>query len=189
MSSNTSFSLMADEVKQLETITSSQPQTESSRRANALLSLHNGQNPQSVAARIGISSRTLYRWWQQWRELGVEGLAHRSITGRPAKANLDYRAVLRRTLQYPPHRVHIRADRWTVALLADFMQLETGILLSANRLRTVLHEMGYYYGVPKSKYPHPKTVKELLQQVDDWIEQAGQDPYRLESGYRWRPLT
>jgi len=40
--------------------------------------LERGEHPEDIACAIGVSVRTVYKWWRRYREEGLSGLADRS---------------------------------------------------------------------------------------------------------------
>ena len=63
-------------------------------RATALLELGGRRRVPEVAARLGVSVATLYRWLQAFILRGVDGLRPRRSPGRPPKLTLSQRARL-----------------------------------------------------------------------------------------------
>lgn len=51
-------------------------------RLTMVLRIESGRPVAHVAAEMGISRPTAYKWWHRWRESGVDGLVDRSSRPR-----------------------------------------------------------------------------------------------------------
>lgn len=128
------------------------------RRAEAIRLLHEGQTPQAVAGVVGVSVRSLRAWLKRYQQAGLDGLADRPRSGRPRKADSEYVDLLEAILVETPHDMGFDDEAgWTVKLLCDYMERETGITLSSGRMRKLLHRLGYRF----------KAVPSLLTQMLD----------------------
>jgi transposase len=122
------------------------------RRATILLLLHDDLLPVQVATQVDVCVKTVYSVLHRFQAAGMKGLADRPRSGRPRKATAHYRQRLEAVLRQPPHDLFKEwpeiidpPRRWTVNSLRFYLEHETGILLSYERLRVLLHEMGYVY--------------------------------------------
>jgi transposase len=82
-------------------------------RLTMVLRIESGRPVAHVAAEMGISRPTAYKWWHRWDEFGTEGLVDRS--SRPRSCPHQTAAVmeiqiedLRRTLKLGPARIGFR---------------------------------------------------------------------------------
>lgn len=74
--------------------------------------VRSGEHPERVAAGLGISVRTVYKWLRRWRLEGSRGLRDRS--SRP------HRSPRRLRRQRERHVLRLREKRWTAARISDF---------------------------------------------------------------------
>jgi transposase len=56
--------------------------------------LHLGYKPEEVAEMQAVSTPTVYSWIKRWRKGGVEELATKPRSGRPAKADEAYEKLV-----------------------------------------------------------------------------------------------
>jgi transposase InsO family protein len=79
-------------------------------RLTMVMRIESGRPVAHVAAEMGISRPTAYKWWRRWQEAGVEGLIDRSSRPRscPHRTALEIEAAiveLRTTLKQGPARI------------------------------------------------------------------------------------
>jgi transposase len=82
-------------------------------RLTMVMRIESGRPVAHVAAEMGISRPTAYKWWRRWQELGVDGLVDRSSRPRscPHQTSTEVQAAieeLRRTLKLGPARIGFR---------------------------------------------------------------------------------
>ena len=82
-------------------------------RLTMVMRIESGRPVAHVAAEMGISRPTAYKWWRRWQTDGVEGLVDRSSRPRscPHQTGLGVQAAieeLRRTLKLGPARIGFR---------------------------------------------------------------------------------
>jgi len=95
-----------------------------------------------------------YGWLKRWQQDGIEGLANKPKSGRPAKADEAYSQALERVLEQEPPELGYEFSIWTVARLQAHLEKETGIDLSEPRLRALMQRQGYRYRRPKYDLGH-----------------------------------
>ena len=136
-------------------------------RATAIRLLHLGHKPEAVADQQMVSIPTIYNWHRQWREQGIEGLANKTKSGRPPKANEAYRQRLEEVLEKEPIELGYRFAIWTSNRLRAHMEKETGILLSESRFRALMKKQGYRYRRPKHDLSHlqDKSAKQKAEKL------------------------
>ncbi len=82
-------------------------------RLTLVMRIETGRAVAHVAAEMGISRPTAYKWWDRWREFGAEGLVDRSSRPRscPHQTSPEVEAAiveLRRILKQGPVRIGAR---------------------------------------------------------------------------------
>ena len=138
------------------------------RRADALMRIHNGAPVKHVAEALGVQDKTVYAWLQRFREHGLDGLYDRPRSGRPSKVDASYIASLETILAEVPYDFGIDdAAGWTVPVIQQIMEQQTGITYSATQLRILLHKLGYRYQRAPSLLdelmpPFPTNGKDML---------------------------
>jgi transposase len=155
----TEYHLKAKELAKIEKAMRQDKRAEVRQRAMAIRLLHLGQKPEAVAEQQMVSVPTIYNWHKLWREQGIEGLANRPKTGRPAKATEAYCQKLEEMLAKEPAEFGYRFAIWTSDRLRAHLEKETGILLSESRFRALLKKRGYRYRRPKHDLSHLQDQK------------------------------
>lgn len=108
------------------------------RRANIVHSLHLGYVPEEIGHQYQISLGTVYNSFNRFKAEGVAGLPNKPKPGRPPKANDAFRARLVEVIETAPMAFGYGFSVWTLASLQAFMEGDTGVKLSQNRLSEVL---------------------------------------------------
>ena len=175
MPKQTNYTLNDDELKQIESAMQHDPRTEVVRRATAIHALHLGHKPEVVAQMVRAGKSTVGTWHRQWRAEGVEGLADRPRSGRPAKANQTYQAALEKSLTQSPADYGYTVAVWTLDRLAEHLEHETGIRLSIGRLQVWLERLGYVYRRPKRDLRH-RQDPEARAEMRRWLEEIKKTP-------------
>jgi transposase len=79
----------------------------------------------------------------------LTGLKRRKPPGPKPRATEAYHAALRRAVQTPPQTLGFGFSVWSAARLGAYLARETGVSLSADRVRRILHEDGFSFQRPK----------------------------------------
>lgn len=149
MPRQTEYTLTEDELEKIEQVIERDSRPKVVRRATCIRLLHLGYVPEEVARMMRVGYSTLYKWHQRWRKQGLAGLADQPRSGRPRKADPVYLQALEETLEQEPAAYGYTFAIWTVDRLAAHLANQTGIELSAERLRVLMQEQGYVYRRPK----------------------------------------
>jgi putative transposase len=144
------------------------------KRATMLHNLHQGYSPQEVATIHAMSKGTVYNTFNRYQAEGLEGLKNKPKSGRPAKADETYRQRLVEVVESSPQEHDLGFSVWTLPSLQAFMERETGIRLSQNRISEVLKDEGYVYRRPKKDLGHRQdpTLREQVQQAIDEVKKT-----------------
>lgn len=165
------YQLKPKELAEVEQAMRQDKRAEVRQRATVIRLLHLGQKPEVVARQQLVSVPTVYNWHKLWREQGIEGLANKSKTGRPAKATEAYCQKLEELLEKEPADFGYRFAIWTSDRLRAHLEKETGILLSEGRFRALLKKKDYRYRRPKHDLSHlqdkqaKKKAEKLLEEM------------------------
>lgn len=139
-------------------------------RSTLIHLLHLGYKPAKIAEMQAISIPTVYGWYKRWQQDGIEGLANKPKSGRPAKANDAYIQLLEQVVEQEPSELGYDFSVWTVERLRQHLEKETGIDLSEPRLRALLKRRGYRYRRPKHDLGHLQD-KEAKAQTAEMLEE------------------
>lgn len=115
------------------------------RRAKALLALHHGQSVQEVAQATGLSRQAIYNLQKRFVERRSNRLNERvqdaQHTGRPPKKIRTAKKIILWLLRRKPRRYGYEVDNWTVPLLHQEIQKQTGEDVSRRTIRRALNEL------------------------------------------------
>jgi len=85
-------------------------------RANILLALDSGQTPTQIAANLGLTRKTIYKWKERYIEQGIAGLDDAQRTGRPrALDEKTIKKILSLSTDYLPET----ATQWSLRSMAE----------------------------------------------------------------------
>jgi putative transposase len=119
------------------------------RNATMILMTSVGRSKTSIAQDLGCSPGTVDNVRKRYRDRGLEGLKRRKPPGPKPRATTEYRAALRVAVQTPPQTLGFGFSVWSAARLGAYLARETGITLSVDRVRGILHEEGFSFQRPK----------------------------------------
>jgi transposase len=170
----TVYQLKPKELAEVEKAMRQDKRAEVRQRATVIRLLHLGHKPETVAEQQLVSVPTIYNWHKLWREGGIEGLANKPKSGRPAKATEGYCQKLEEMLEKEPAEYGYRFAIWTSDRLRTHLEKETGILLSESRFRALLKKRGYHYRRPKHDLSHlqDKQAKKKAEKLLDEMKKT-----------------
>ena len=143
------FSLSEEQLVDIEQAIKHAAQAEVRQRAIAMRLLHLGHAPEAVAEMLAVAASTIWNWHRRYRAEGVNGLANRPRSGRPAKADAHYLAAVEHALDSDPRALGYAFSVWTINKLRKHLEKQTGILLSYTQFRALLRKHEYVYRQPK----------------------------------------
>jgi len=111
-------------------------------RYQAIWFSHLGKSVQEIAELLDVSEGSVRNWIHIFDEHGFEGLVDDWRSGRPPKANEAYIERLLDMIHISPLLVGYSVTNWTLPLLATYMEKETGVELSGERIRQLLLKNG-----------------------------------------------
>ena len=175
------YSLSDEEVMEVQKAMKS-ANAKVAKRACILHALHQGYKATEIAAVQAVTAGTVYNIYHRYQSEGIAGLSNKAKAGRPPKADLAYRQRLQAVLETDPHTLGLGFSVWTLPSLQAFMERETGIRLSQNRISEVLKDEGYVYRRPKQDLGHRQDPK-LREQVRDALDEVKKTPVTGISSY------
>ncbi len=112
------------------------------KRAKALLGLHHGKSVQQVAEETGLSRQAIYNLQKRFivrrDQHEYERLNDAQHTGRPPKKQRMVIRVINKLLRRKPRHYGYEAEEWTVAMLHEQVEKETGASVSRRTVRRAL---------------------------------------------------
>lgn len=117
----------------------SRSNTRHAKRAKALLGLHHGKSVQQVADEAGLSRQAVYNLQKRFLERRDQR-AHERVrdalhTGRPPKKQRMVIRIINKLLRRKPRHYGYEAEEWTVAMLHEQVEKETGANVSRRTIR------------------------------------------------------
>lgn len=119
-----------------------------------------GHDLPTIARWSGRSEATVCHWLSRFLSGGIAALADAPRSGRPAKADAAYQALLEQTVLTPPRDLGLPFDTWTSAQLSAYLVEQTGARIAPGWLRVLLGRQRFVCGRPKHTLQH-------LQDPDD----------------------
>ncbi len=93
-------------------------------------------------------------------------------SGRPPKADAVYRQRLVEVVESDPQEHDLGFSVWTLPSLQAFMERETGVRLSQNRISEVLQDGGVVYRRPKKDYRQDPVLREQVKEALDEVKKT-----------------
>ena len=112
------------------------------RRCHAVLLSADGQPIPTLARLLRVDQSVIHRWLDRFEAGGVAALAGQERAGRPPRWDEAYEVTLVETVRHDPRWYGLEHSVWTCALLAGYLAQQTGIRMSAERVRVLLHQHG-----------------------------------------------
>ena len=106
--------------------------------------LYNGISIQESAKLEEIAISTAYAWLNRWNEYGVEGLKNQWGSGRPGSLSEEDKEKL--------DVLFFETEFLTTEKAHKIIKEEFDIDFTFKHVRTILHQLGYYYSQPYTKY-------------------------------------
>lgn len=100
--------------------------------------VRSGMSRSAVGRTMGLSASTISRWWRLARKGGANALFPRPVSGRPRKLPEKDLRRLAADLRGRPSAVGLRAERWTLALVADLIRREFGVAYHPSHVSRLL---------------------------------------------------
>jgi len=174
MGNSLKFQLTRAELEAVRKAMNHDRRPEVRQRATAIHLLYLNHGPAEVAEMIAVTPATIYNWWRRWQSNRIEGLANRAKSGRPAKADAVYLALLEQTLNVSPLDLGFDFPIWTINRLRRYLAEQIGILLSYSRFRALLTRLGYVYRQPKHDLTHlqDREAHERGRELLTWLKKT-----------------
>jgi transposase len=112
------------------------------RRCHAVLLAGDGLSVPKVGELLRVNQSTVHRWLDRFELGGLEALVTGRRDGRPPRWNEEYEHLLVDTVRHDPRWYGLEQSVWTCPLLAGYLAQRSGIAMSAERVRVILHQHG-----------------------------------------------
>jgi transposase len=115
----------------------------------------------AIAPVVRESEATVLRWLKRFIAEGANGLLDAPRPGRPSTITDAYREQLLAAVRRRPRSLNLPYSLWTLQRLVDFMAEQTGIRVSDETVRHILHQAGIVLSRPQHKISSPDPDYEL----------------------------
>jgi transposase len=114
-----------------------------------------------IAPIVRESKETVWRWLKRFMAEGANGLLDAPRSGRPAQITDAYRQQLLETVRRRPRSLDQPYSLWTLQRLVDYMAEQTGLRVSDETVRKLLHRGGIVLSRPQHKITSPDPEYEV----------------------------
>jgi transposase len=139
-------------------------------RLRALRARERGLTETDIAELLGVSRETVCRWWNAYRQGGLDALPGER-PGRPPGAGRMLTEAQEHYIQalldhYSPQRLDIPSPLWTRRAVAELIHQELGIRLAVRTVGEYLRRWGYTPQRParQAREQDPEEVRRWLQE-------------------------
>ena len=140
--------LTARERAALTELYKTSPVPELVHRSHAILLSADGWRATRIAELLRVDQSTVHRWLDRFEADGLAGLSTEWSAGRPPAWDESYEWLLVETVRHDPRWYGLEQSLWTCSLLAGYLAAQTGVSLSAERVRVLLHQHGMHLKQP-----------------------------------------
>jgi putative transposase len=119
------------------------------RNATIILMSSVGRSKSDIAETLGCSPATVDNIRAAYRRQGIAGLTPSSPPGRVSRATPEYRTAIRETVATQPQDLGYGFSVWSINRLRQHLKQQTGIELSDDQFRRILHQEGFSFQRPK----------------------------------------
>lgn len=137
--------LTPQQLKKLQTALRESESPQFRERILMLLLMNDGKTYREIGDFIGCSERTVVYWCVHGDPDNLESVRDGREQGNYQKATSVYIQLLMETIEKAPEELGYEFGRWTTARLARYLAEVTGIQLSGEQVRRILHKKKYVY--------------------------------------------
>jgi transposase len=105
-----------------------------------------------IADILGVDYETIIEWVHLYNEQGIGGIEPGRPPGRPSSLTKEQVAEVKKSVMRCPRDMGLKFSNWTVGRICRWMAGKFGVLLSDERVRQVLHAIGFSYVKPAYSY-------------------------------------
>ena len=131
------------------------------RRTLAVLEASRGPSVAQIAQMLGVTRQSVYNWIAAYAAApDPDSLVDADRSGRPSSWTEGLRGLLRSLFTQAPDQLGYFAVNWTVPLLQEQLEHQTGHWLAEDTIRRELDRLGYVW--KRSRYildPDPEREK------------------------------
>jgi len=145
--------------------------------------MNDGKTYQEISDFLGCSYRTVAYWCAQGNPDDLETLRDGREQGNHHKATAEYIKLLMETIEKEPSELGYEFGRWTTARLATYLAERTGIELSGEQVRRILHKKKYAYLWAKYSLEDKQDSQKreaFKEKLQKYLEASKLEPERIQ---------
>jgi transposase len=123
------------------------------RRLLALAAIRDGRTRTEAALIGGMDRQTLVDWVHAYNERDLDGLLNTKPPGRPAKLTDEQKAELKALVEKGPDPDKDGLVRWRRIDLARIAEKKFGVIVHADTIGRILHELGFSHISARPLHP------------------------------------
>jgi len=135
------------------------------RRTLAVLEFDYGKPVADIARMLHMTREAVYRWLRVYAAARhPSALVDGPWGGRPTFWSEEEQAILQEALNHSPDEWDYKAVNWTVSLLREHIERESGRKPSDATVRRQLHRLKYVWKRSRHVLPHSKSARAMRRQ-------------------------
>lgn len=138
------------------------------RHISALLEMGRGCQVAQAAARVGVSTSTVYRWLHAFILQRWDSLHYGTAPGRPSKLTLTQKERLKEVVVAGPLAAGYPTGCWSSLLLQDLIYREFGRLYNAHYVCTLLRNLGFSFQKARFVSDHLDEERRQVWLAQEW---------------------
>lgn len=154
-------SLTNEELEELNEFLRTTSQTRYYRRGLIIKLSNNGKKVPEIAELLDYDPLTVRSWIHRYDREGLVGLKDKLRSGRPPEVTEDYVKLLLDEVRKSPKILGYNRTRWSTESLAEHLEKLTGISISGEWVRMILHKHGISFHRPKLRISSPDPMYEI----------------------------
>lgn len=112
-------------------------------RVQIVRAIESGESPDRVAAVFGVGRESVFRYWRDYRAMGLDGLKTKKTRGRPAKlSDEQLRTLYTLIVGVNPRQLSFDFGLWTRRLARDLIWREFRVRLTEASVGRILRSIG-----------------------------------------------
>jgi transposase len=133
-------------------------------RRLAVARLADGDEVEDIAASMGVSARSVWRWLARWRAGGAAALATAMRPGRPPKLTPTQETRVLGWIDRSPTAFGFATERWTAPRVAALLEQSLGVRMNHRYLNRWLARRGITPQLPQ-RVPRERDQA----RIDAWV--------------------
>jgi transposase len=119
-----------------------------------------------IARELSVSHQTVSDWHEKWLVGGKQALKSTGRAGRPPKATETQLAKVEKALERGPKANGYPTDLWTLARVAEVIEVTIGVRYHPGHVWRVLRQMGW-----SRQRPARRAVERDDEAIERWVNE------------------